>query len=178
MSWYLMRSFYILHSTQGWDISTNYDQKRDDIFQQIIIKRGMRYFNKSLSKKRWDISTNHYQKRDEIFQQIIIKRGMRYFNKSLSNIVNLLWPCDTIWRHRSGSTLAQVMACRLTAPSHYLTQCWLMVGSCGVLLRTNSQEIPQSSITKISLKINNVKFHKNLPGAIEIKSTLFPLMMT
>ena len=36
---------------------------------------------------------------------------------------NLLWPSDTISRQRSGSTLAQVMACCLTAPSHYLNPC-------------------------------------------------------
>ena len=41
--------------------------------------------------------------------------------------VNSLRPSDTIWRHRSGSTLAQVMACCLTAPSHYLDQCWLII---------------------------------------------------
>ena len=41
--------------------------------------------------------------------------------------VNSLWPSDTIWRHRSGSTLAQVRACCLTAPSHYLNQCWLII---------------------------------------------------
>ena len=35
---------------------------------------------------------------------------------------------------RSGSTLAQVMACCLKAPSHYLNQCWLII---------NSQEITQ-----------------------------------
>ena len=28
------------------------------------------------------------------------------------------------WRHRFGSTLAQVMACCLTAPSHYMNQFW------------------------------------------------------
>ena len=28
---------------------------------------------------------------------------------------------------RSGSTLAQVTACCLTAPSHYLNQCWLII---------------------------------------------------
>ena len=39
--------------------------------------------------------------------------------------VKWLWPCDAIWCHRSGSTLAQVMTCCLTAPSHYLNQCWL-----------------------------------------------------
>ena len=41
--------------------------------------------------------------------------------------VNSLGPSDTIWWQRSGSTLAQVMACCLTAPSHYLNQCWLII---------------------------------------------------
>ena len=45
---------------------------------------------------------------------------------------NSLWPIDSpqgdaIWRHRSGSILAQVMACCLTAPSHYLKQCLLII---------------------------------------------------
>ena len=41
--------------------------------------------------------------------------------------VNSLRPSDAIWRHRSGSTLVQVMACCLTALSHYLNQCWLII---------------------------------------------------
>ena len=41
--------------------------------------------------------------------------------------VNSLWLSDTTWWCRSGSTLAQVMACCLTAPSHYLNQCWLII---------------------------------------------------
>ena len=40
---------------------------------------------------------------------------------------NSLWPSDTIWRHKSGSSLAQVMTSCLTAPSHYLNQCWLLI---------------------------------------------------
>ena len=40
---------------------------------------------------------------------------------------NSLCSGDTIWRHRSESTLAQVMACCFTAPSHHLNQCWLPV---------------------------------------------------
>ena len=40
---------------------------------------------------------------------------------------NSLWPSDAIRRQRSGSTLAQVMACCLTAPSHYLNHCWLII---------------------------------------------------
>ena len=38
-----------------------------------------------------------------------------------------LWPSDALWRKRSGSTLAHVMACCLTTPSHYLNQCWLII---------------------------------------------------
>ena len=33
----------------------------------------------------------------------------------------------TPWQHRSGSTWAKVMVCCLTAPSHYLTQCSLII---------------------------------------------------
>ena len=50
---------------------------------------------------------------------------------TLMGTLNSLWPSDAIWWHRSGSTLAQVMACCLTAPSHYLNQCWLIMN--GVL---------------------------------------------
>ena len=54
--------------------------------------------------------------------------------------VNSLGPSDAIWRWRSWSTLVQVMACCLTAPSHYLNQCWLIISlrSCGIHLRTKS----------------------------------------
>ena len=41
-----------------------------------------------------------------------------YMIKSLHHIA-------TIWWHKSWSTLAQVMAWCLMAPSHYLNQCWL-----------------------------------------------------
>ena len=36
------------------------------------------------------------------------------------SVINSLWPSDAIWRHIAGSTLVQVMACCLTATSHYL----------------------------------------------------------
>ena len=41
--------------------------------------------------------------------------------------INTLWPSDTIWQCRSGLKLAQVMACCLLAPSHYLNQCCLII---------------------------------------------------
>ena len=37
--------------------------------------------------------------------------------------LNSLWPSAAIWWQRSQSTMTQVMACCLLAPSHYLNQC-------------------------------------------------------
>ena len=56
--------------------------------------------------------TNHYLKQcwPDLLTHICGTRG---------RWVNSLWPCDAIWWQRSGSTL--------TAPSHYLNQCWLIV---------------------------------------------------
>ena len=60
-----------------------------------------------------------------------------YVMSPLSNEVNSfnsLWPGGATWQHRSGSTLAQVMACCLTAPNHNLNQCWMgWVGLWGFL---------------------------------------------
>ena len=42
-------------------------------------------------------------------------------------MVNSLWPSDPLWRHGTGSTLAQLMACCLAAPSRYLNQCWAII---------------------------------------------------
>ena len=40
--------------------------------------------------------------------------------------MQLLTPIDAIWRHGTWTTLVQIMICCLTAPSHYLNQCWLI----------------------------------------------------
>ena len=54
-------------------------------------------------------------------------RQLGYHTHLISNQteLNLLWPVDVISRHKTGSTMVQVMICRLPAPSHYLNQCWL-----------------------------------------------------
>ena len=65
----------------------------------------------------------HY---DVIVMEERMLRHTRHSTMQLDT-VNSLGPSDAIWRHRSGSTLAQVMACCLTAPSHYLNQCWLII---------------------------------------------------
>ena len=83
-----------------------------------------------------------------------------------------MWPSDTIGRHKSGSTLAQVMACYLTAPSHYLNQCWLII--CKVQWHPSESNFTRDtsaiSVTEISLKITYLKFCSNFPGANELKS--------
>ena len=48
----------------------------------------------------------------------------RYFT---ANLLNSLWPSGAIWRHKSKWTLTRVKAWCLTAPSHQLNQCWLII---------------------------------------------------
>ena len=90
-------------------------------------------------------------------------------------IIISLWPIDAIWRQRSGSTLARVMACCLTAPSHYLNQCWLIISE----VQWHSYwsnftiDMPQPSITKICMKITCLKFHSNFPGVNELRMVCF-----
>ena len=60
--------------------------------------------------------------------------------------INSLWPSDTIWQQKSGSTLAQVMAWCLTAPSHYLNQCWLIISE-------GLWHSPEGKFVKITLSL-------------------------
>ena len=46
---------------------------------------------------------------------------------SHEQVNNPLRLSDAIWQYRSGSTLAHVMVCCLMAPSHYLSQCWIII---------------------------------------------------
>ena len=89
---------------------------------------------------------------------------------TLKDVVNSLGPNDAICWQRSGSTLAQVMACCLTAPSHYLNQCWLSIRKVQWYSYEDNFRSDISPITEISLKIIHTKFHWNLPGANELKS--------
>ena len=50
-----------------------------------------------------------------------------YVSLGLSELNNPWRPSDVICRHRYISVLAQVMACCLTAPIHYLNQCWRLI---------------------------------------------------
>ena len=78
-------------------------------------------------------------------------------------MVNSLRPSDAIWRHRSGSTLAQVMACCLTAPSHYLNQCWLIVSEV-------QWQSPGSNFTRDISVMNHKNYIENYLSKLSLKS--------
>ena len=65
----------------------------------------------------------------EVTQQLILAETSGVESGSISVYsypVDSLWPNYTIWQQTSGSAMAQVMTCCLTAPSHYLNQCWII----------------------------------------------------
>ena len=47
----------------------------------------------------------------------------------LIKLINSLWPAGTIWQCKSHSTLAQVVACHQTSPSHFEDYCHIFQGS-------------------------------------------------
>ena len=71
-------------------------------------------------------------------------------------MINSLWPSDAIWWHRSGSAPAQVMACCLMAPSHYLNQCRHHQRCSVVFIRAISQVV-MKLICTIFLEITLLK---------------------
>ena len=84
---------------------------------------------RDLTKRRlfgyWDGPWALFQYKDCLPRYGILMLKIRWSGNHV--IFNSLWPNDAIWWHRSASTLAQVMACCLIAPSHYLNQCWLII---------------------------------------------------
>ena len=72
-------------------------------------------------------------------------------------------------RHKSGPKLAQVMACCLKAPSHYLNQCWLSISK--VLCHSSEDPIKRNSEgTNQERKLGNwiLKLHPYIAGANEL----------
>ena len=65
-----------------------------------------------------------------VIDNLIVYEGASYIRDMTVYVIqtlNLLWPSDVIWWHRSRSASAQVMACCLTAPSDYQNQCLLLM---------------------------------------------------
>ena len=117
--------------------------------------------------------------------QISVKMESNYKNslphkciwKCLQNaghLINSLGPSDAIWRQRSGSPLAQIMAWCLTAPSHYLNQCWLIISKA-------EWHSSKGKFTRYTSAINHwncmdykyLKYHSNFPGANVLRPQCF-----
>ena len=70
------------------------------------------------------VSTFSFVLREEMKTSVgILKVKLYIFRVSLLNS----WPSNATWWHRLWPTLAQVMACCLETPSHYLNQYWLII---------------------------------------------------
>ena len=86
---------------------------------------------------------------------------------------NSLWPINTIWRHRFGSTLAQVMACCLMTPlTKPLPEPMLNNDQWGPVT-LNVNEGSYTKILKIlnldvSLRTANLRLQSHLPGINEL----------
>ena len=79
----------------------------------------------------------------------------------MNNHFARLWLIDIIWRQRFRSTLAQVMACYLVAPSQYLNQCWLIFS--GMLWHSPQSDFMVSAQTTILYNEFEMIFFKFLP---------------
>ena len=70
-------------------------------------------------------------------------------NNWIMKYINSSYPSDSLRRHKS--VLVQVMACDLTAPSHYLKQCW-HINNAVIWLKTNFTTSAQN-INSLVLKL-------------------------
>ena len=105
----------VAHNTNAWlsGLDAGVDKSSTEISLQMAAGAwfqsaanfAVRIFNNVWNSERWWVHVNCFDIRS----------------------LNSLRPSDTIWWQRSGSTLAQVIACCLTAPSHYLNQCRLII---------------------------------------------------
>ena len=121
---------------------------------------------------KWNEDVEVYESIDKMLKEIwmIYLRNITLIY--LRNI-NSLWPSDAIWWHRSGSTLAQVMACYLMAPSLYLNQYWLIISE--VLWHSPEGNFTGDAkdILDMSLKITDLRLQPHLPGVNELKVLTF-----
>ena len=90
---------------------------------------------------------------------------------SKGNELNSLWPGDATWQHRSGSTLAQVIAFCLMAPSYYLNQFLLIIKS--VLWHSSGTIFTRNAhilylIHNIYSEIAFIELLPHFPGANEL----------
>ena len=97
-------------------------------------------------------------------------------DSGLNRYLDSLWQCENIWQ-KSGWTLVEIMTCCLTAPSHYLNQCWLLI--CGAQYHSldgnykrdvsaiNHYNKFETCISKITLTSSRVHWVKQVPNPVK-----------
>ena len=88
-------------------------------------------------------------------------------------VFNSLRHTDAIWRHGFESTFVKVMACCLTAPIHYLNQCWRAINE--ILwhsLQGNTYTNIQDINPKVVFEIYTVEILAILPRDQRVNDTL------
>ena len=87
----------------------------NDVITNTRVMLGHNFVELRCSMIQYD--TASVQAGMQVFSTVFNLKNLAYF----VSLINTLWPSsDTIWQHICGSTLVQVMACCLMAPSHYL----------------------------------------------------------
>ena len=110
-------SLWHIHPRKCWPVWINCRQQMDDLWNVSFMTSA----NSILLSVDYDLYMNICWNWN--IWMLIEFRGMF----AIWCLINSLSFSDAIWQCRSGSTLAQVMACCLTATSHYLNQCWLII---------------------------------------------------
>ena len=85
-----------------------------------------------------------------------LKNMAKIFVKYFCQSLNSSWLSDVIRWHRSGSKLAQVMACCLTAPNHYLNQHLSIISDMrfsDIYLRAKLQRYLSHQLLKLAWKL-------------------------
>ena len=95
----------------------------------IFLDRNILYLHSNSS----EVSTKESNSHDTTFR---VGRGL---SPNARQAIQIWWPGDGIWRHRSRPTVDQAMAWCLTASSHYLNHCWLLI--CEILWHSHDHNL-------------------------------------
>ena len=111
------------------------------------------------------------KKRSERHSGMLSPRTCRPTGRTCGNLSGRsVWPylshCGLMMPY-GGIALGQAMACCLTAPSHYLNQCWLLIGEVlHINLRVISQWVPKLLFCVMNLEIIVLELVPQLPVAM------------
>ena len=129
---------------------------------------------------RWPVNSLHkwpVTQKMFPFDDVIMIYGCSIFKWGAVTCRNALWPSNTIWQNK-WSTLAQVMVCCLTTPSHYMNQCLLLISE-GLWHWTENNFTASTEATILYHKLNYMfKIFPYQRGAKEDTRVVVPVVAT